>query len=197
MAANFGIHRGLLRRESKFFRGKLASIEATESELVTQVVVMRDENPDTFRRFKNWLYSGRIISESETYEKLAWSELIAVYTFAERKGCPLLQNRCVDTVIRKKNQGGLFPGQADVNTLWNASGQVFRLQQLLVDMFAAKCNLINALATNRSYHSGFLRRLILALYDMKEEPTKEDEADFWKKGRKYYVYDTENPIQVD
>lgn len=193
----FGIHRGLLRRASKFFRIELAPSKTTESGVVAQVIVIKDENPEVFRRFKDWLYSGKVISGSETYRALAWSELIALYTFGDRKGISQLQNSCVDAIIRKRKEGGLFPGQADINTLWRASGQLSRLRRLLLDMFTAECNLRNALATNRVYHPGFLQGLVQTLYDSKEKRTIYDEVDFWKRRRIYYVDDDENPIVVD
>ena len=197
MATSFGIHRGLLRRASKFFKEQLSFGETTESGVVAQVVVMKDEEPETFRRFNNWLYSGNIISESETCKSLAWADIIAIYTFADRNGIPRLQNSCVDTVIRKRKEGGLFPGPADVNTLWKAPGQVSRLQRLLVDMFARECNLKDAFARNTSYHLSFLEELVQTLFDMKERQTIYDKVDFWKKRQKnYYVDDNENPILV-
>ena len=70
--------------------------------------------------------------------------------------------------MRKRNEeGGLFPDQADVNTLWRASGQVPRLKRLLLDMVAAGCSLKNALAANKVYHPEFLQGLVQTLYDMK------------------------------
>ena len=177
---------------------ELAPCETTEVGVVAQVVVIKDENPEIFRRFKDWLYSGRVISGSETYKALAWSEIIAMYTFGDRKGICRLQNSCVDAIIRKRNEGGLFPGQADVNTPWTtASGQMSRLRRLLLDTFAAECNLRNALATNRVYHPGFLQGFVQTLYDMIEKQTIYNEVDFWKKRRNYYVDDNDNPIIVD
>ena len=175
----------------------MALSETAESGVVAQVVVIKDENPDIFRRFKDWLYSGRVVSGSETYKALAWSELIAMYMFGERKGISRLQNSCVDAIMRKRIEGGLFPGQTDVNALWRASGQVSRLRRLLLDMFSADCNLKNALATNKAYHPEFLQGLVQTLYDMKERRTIYDEVDFWKKRRNYYVDDNDNPIVVD
>ena len=176
---------------------ELAPSETTKSGVVAQVVVIKDEDPKDFRRLKDWLYSRRLISGSETYKALAWTELIAMYTFGDRKGIPRLQNSCVDAIIRKRNEGGLFPGQADVNTLWRSPGQISGLKWLLLDMFAAECNLKNALATNRGYHPGFLQGLVQTLYDMKERQTIYDQVDFWKKRKNYYVDDNDNPIVVD
>ena len=64
-------------------------------------------------------------------------------------------------------------------------------------MFAAECNLKNALTINKVYHPGFLQGLVQTLYDMKEKQAIYDEVDFWKKRRNYYVDDNDNPIIVD
>ena len=186
-----------MRRVSEFFRKELAPSEKTGSGVVVQVIIIKDENPEIFRRFRDLLYSGKVISGSETYKALAWSDLIAMYMFGDRKGIPRLQNSCVDAVIRKRDEGGLFPGHADVNTLWRASGQGSSLRRLLLDMFAAECNLKNALATNTVYHPGFLQGLVETLYNMKEKRTIYDEVNFWTTRRDYYVADNDNPIVVD
>ena len=190
-------HRGLPRQASKFFRAELALSETTEFGVVAQVVVIKDENPEISRRFKDWLYSKTVISGSETYKAWAWSKLIAMYMFGDRKGISRFQNSCVDPIIRKRNEGGLFPGQADINTLWRTSGRVSRLRRLLLDMFAAKCNLKNALATNNAYYPGFVRGLVNTLYDFKEKRIIHSEEDIWKKRQIYYVNGNDSAIVVD
>lgn len=62
-----------------------------------------------------WLYFSKIITESEINKNIAWSSIINVYLFAERNGIPPLMNICVDIMIRKRKEGGLFSDQADVN----------------------------------------------------------------------------------
>lgn len=64
-------------------------------------------------------------------------------------------------------------------------------------MFARKCNLSNAMATNGSYHSGFLQGLVQTLYDMKTGETMYDKVDFWEKRQRYYVEDAANPLLLD
>lgn len=196
METSFGIHRGLLCRASRVFREWLAFSETSEEGLVSQIMVLKHERPDIFCRFKDWLYSGKIISESETCEGLAWSDLIAVYTLAGRMEAPRLQNSCVDTTIKKGKEGGFFPAPKDVNTLWEAPERVLKLQRLLLDMFATDCNLGQAM-TNRSYHPNFVRGLVQTLYDMKEKLTVYDKVDFWKKRRNYYVEENDDLIIID
>lgn len=169
----------------------------SEDGLVSQIIVLKYERPDIFHRFRNWLYTGDIISESETCAGLAWSDLIAVYTLADRIGAPRLQNCCVDTAIKKRKEGGFFPAQKDINTLWEAPERVLKLQRLLLDMFATDCNLEQAMTTNRSYHPNFVWGLVRTLYGMKEKQTIYHSMDFWKKRRNYYVEENDGPIILD
>lgn len=193
----FGIHRGLLRRESSFFREQLSKSETAGDGNAAETVVLKDEDPDIFRRFNTWLYSEKIISESETYKNLPWGVVIEVYSFAERIGIRRLQNNCVDAVIRKRRDGGLFRAQGDVNTLWKRPGNLFRLRRLLLDLFATGCNLTSAMANNGSYHPQFLQGLVQTMFEMKAQGRIYDQVDFWKKRRIYYVDDNENPILLD
>ncbi|CAD6592959.1 MAG: hypothetical protein ASARMPREDX12_006620 [Alectoria sarmentosa] len=179
--ANFGIHRGLLCRASNFFQEKLASVEATEDGAC-----------------RSYLYhKGRRPRESETNKNLARSSIINLYIFAERKGIALMMNTCVDTVIRKRKEGGLFPGQADVNTLWKSPGKVFMLRRLLLHIFARECNINQAIAANGSYHPKFLQGLVQILYDMKDKKATYARVDFWGKRQQYYVEDAANPLLLD
>ena len=160
-------------------------------------ITMEDEQPDAFRRFVSWLYSKTIILESEVYKDVPWDVIIDVYSFAARSSIRGLQNTCVDTIIKKRRNGGLFPGQADLNKLWKLTGNVFRLRRLLLDLFATECNLAHAIAENGSYHPKFLQGLALTMYNMKREGTIYEEVDFWHKRQNYYVDDSDNPIVLD
>ena len=191
------IHRELLRSASRFFREILPKNETAEDSSSPQERILKDEDPRVIRRFCDWLYTGEIISGRETNKDLPWSEIIAVYSFGHRKGSPRLQNHCVDTVIRKRQEEGLFPSQADVNTLWKASGPFFRFRRLLLDMFATECNLRSAIAHNGSYHAKFLQGLVQTLFELKQKGTIYDEIDFWKRRQIYYVEDDENPLLLD
>lgn len=176
---------------------ELTSSETIATDDDAHTIIMKDEDLETFRRFKNWLYSNQIITGSETYKDFTWSQIISVYAFAERRGIPRLQNHCIDTIIKKRREGGLFPGQVDVGNLWRLSGNVFRLRRLLLDMFSRQCNLTNAIANNGSYHAKFLQGLVQTLYQMKVEKSTDDGVDFWARRHQYYVEDAENPLMLD
>ena len=194
---SFGVHRGLLQRTLSSFNEQLATSEINDGGVVAQCIVMKNEEPEVFRRFSFWLYSENIISESEKYKDLPWGTIIEVYSFGERYGISRLQNKCVDTVIKKIKAGGLFPSQTDINSLWRRSGNFFRLRRLLLDLFASGCKLTQAMQTTGSYHVQFLEGPVTTLYESKVQGTINDPIDFWQKRRNYYVDDSQNPILVD
>ena len=197
---SFSIHKEVLRRVAPiFFKEKLSRMKTTEEDHITHTITIfiKDEHPDVFRRFVSWLYEQKIILESEAYKDLPWDIIIDLYSFAARNSIPGLQNTCVDTVIKKREHGGLFPAQADLNKLWKLTGNVFRLRRLLLDLFAAQCNLPRAIAGNWSYHREFLRDLVITMYNMRKEETVYEEMDFWQKRQRYHVGDSDNPIVLD
>ena len=165
-------------------------------------MLLPDETHHCIRRFGNWLYAGYILSPAhETPKSIPWSSIITMYAFGNRIKAPQLQNHCIDTIIRKRQEGGLFPSKADVNSIWNATppSQFIGLQRLLLEMFAAECNLKHAMiAGNGDYHARFLQGLVETLFEMKEKKgTLNKRIEFWKKRKVYYVEDDENPIAVD
>lgn len=195
--SSFAIHRGLLCRASSFFKQRLSTSETAGGDIFAQVIELEDEDPEIFARFHTWLYSEKLALESESCKDIPWRIIMNVYAFGERTGMPRLQNTCIDNAIMKRKEGGLFPNQVDVNTLWRCTGGVFLLRRLLLDLFASECDLGDALAHNGSLHPQFLHGLVQVLYDMKVKKTIYKDVDFWKKRRSYYVINQENPIVVD
>ena len=160
-------------------------------------IILEDEHPDVFRRFVSWLYDRSISLGSEAYKDVPWDVIIDLYSFADRNNIRGLQNTCVDTIIKKRRHGALFPAPADLNKLWKLTGNVSRLRRLLLDLFAAQCNLANAITGKGSYHPKFLQGLVVTMYKLKVERTIYKEVDFWQKRQDYYVDDSDNPIVLD
>jgi len=200
----FGVYAGILRRASSFFRSILEQVVvsagnedfATSNDGVKEIW-LRNEDPAIFVRFKDWLYTSRIMTESEKFKDLSWTLLIDLYTFAERRGIPNLQNSCINAIVGKRKSGGSIPGQDIITPLWRNDGQVWPLRRLILHIFAANCNLKTALAQNSAYPQRFLHDLVIVLYERKMEGDKEEEADLWKERTKYYVHKNDNPIALD
>ena len=197
----YGIHEGVLRHISTWFKDKLSTISTTiegQKKLCDQPknIHLPDEDPVIFRRFNEWVYTQKLCNGTETPKEMLWSVIFDIYTFAERRGIPKLQNACVNIVIRKAKIGIPFPTQEILNPLWKTTGKVSPLRLLLLELFAAKCDLKAALTRNGGFHHRFLHDLVIILYEMKEGDL-EEEPDFWKMRHKYYVSTPENPVALD
>lgn len=197
----YGIHEGALRQNSAWFKDALGTISADnegQGEPCDQQksVNLADEDPAIFRRFDQWIYRQRLYTAAETPKELPWSIIFDTYTFAERLGIPKLQNACIDVIIRKAKHGAPFPSQEMLNPLWRNTGKISPLRLLLLELFAAKCDLKAALARNMGFHHRFLHDLLIILYEMKEGDL-EEEPNLWKMRHKYYVSTPENPVALD
>ena len=194
------MHEGVLRQISAWFKDTLDKAPATDENGAPfdqpKAIEVADEDPAIFKRFNEWVYTKNLCTEGETTMELPWSTVFDVYTFAERRGIPKLQNACISVVIRKANTGAPFPTQDILNPLWKTTGKVSPLRLLLLELFAAKCDLKAALVRNGGFHHRFLHDLVIILYEMKEGDLEED-PDFWKRRHKYYVNTPENPVALD
>ena len=191
----------MLRLNSAWFKNTLDTASAAngdKDDLCGQPksINLTDEDPAIFSRFNQWVYTQKLCTEAETPKELLWSIIFDIYTFAERRGMPRLQNACINLVIRKVKTGGTFPNQEILNPLWKTTGKVSPLRLLLLELFAAKCDLKNSLVRNGGFHHRFLHDLVIILYEMKEGDLEQD-PDFWKRRQKYYVTTPENPVALD
>ena len=196
----YGIHEGVLRQNSAWFKFVLDTISTDtggQKELseTPKGITLADEDPAIFSRFNEWVYRGKLCTATETPKDISWNTIFDIYTFAERSRIPKLQNACINVIIRKAKIGAPFPSQDMLNPLWKNTSKVSPLRLLLLELFAAKCNLKAALGRNGGFHHKFLHDLVIILYEMKEGDL--EEPDFWKMRHKYYVSTPENPVALD
>ena len=191
----------MLHQNSAWFKDALDATSTTkegQADLCDQPksVNLADEDPVIFERFNLWIYTQKLCTGAESPKELPWSIIFDTYTFAERRGIPKLQNACINVIIRKVKNDAPFPSQELLNPLWKTTGKVSPLRLLLLELFAAKCDLKAALARNGGYHHRFLHDLVIILFEMKEGDL-EEEPDFWKRRHKYYVTTPESPVALD
>ncbi|KAL6716155.1 hypothetical protein ACLMJK_005721 [Lecanora helva] len=203
----FGIHRGLLTKHSTLFSTLLSPHPRTplsptlphisithESDTLT--LHLADQNPTVFARVHQWLYSGKFLSQGEEWKAIPWPHLISVYLFATEYGISRLHNKVIDGSIQKVLTGGLFPSQGTMTALYRLDDKVTPLRKVLVKLFAEKCDLRSAIASNGSYPTRFLNGLVVEMYDMQKREAEED-VDVWGTRKGWYVFGEENPICVD
>ena len=149
---------GVLRQKSTWFK-EILDIASTANEDTDELcdkpkgINLTDEDPAVFSRFNQWIYMQKLCTEAETPKELPWSTICDIYTFAERRGIPTLQNACINVIIRKVKNGGAFPGQDILNPLWKTTAKVSQLRLLLLELYAVKCNLKAALVRNGGFHA--------------------------------------------
>ena len=200
----FGVHRGLLTRASHFFHKALQADYVAEVDTVAigredgaTVITLSNENPETFARINNFLYTRRFLNDKESILDVAWDHLIDVYHFSIRNSMTQLHNKCIDMAIMKAKNGGLFPSQATINALYGIELLASQLRKLLIKLFASRCNLKSAFSRNPNYHQAFVNSLVIELYEMAKDGTEPESLDLWTTRREYYATDSENPIVVD
>ena len=139
------MHQRLLRQASTFFKnafdGKIEreeDVDITHPDHASKGIALTNEDPKIFKRFNDWLYTHRLCTGDEKAIDLPWSLIVDTYVFAENRGIPRLQNTCIDAVIKKMKNGGLFPSQEIINPIWTTTnGNIYPLWLLLLHQFAA------------------------------------------------------------
>lgn len=107
------MHEGVLRQKSTWFKDALEKASRAKGDKndrcdQPRAINIAEEDPAIFRRFNDWIYTQKLCTEAETPKDLSWTTIFDIYTFAERRGIPNLQNACINVIIRKvKNDGPL------------------------------------------------------------------------------------------
>ena len=186
-AVNFGIHKGLLCRESAYFRSCFNStfMEAREGR-----VTLEDEDPEVFKRFNEWLYTGKVLYDDETYENISFAPLLDLYVFAERRLMPRLQNACIDALISKDKESPHLPPALPVQHVWDHTSVSSPMRRLLVDLHVRFGDMRDILASDEDielYSKDFLAAIIVAYYDAKKDGPVKVCSDFWKERSRYHT----------
>lgn len=122
------MHKGLLCSRSGYFK---AALTGNFREAEDQVVILDDEDPETFRMFNAWLYTDVLVEETDPLA-IPWGLLFNVYVFAEKRIIPLLQNAAIDAIIRAHRQEFIPP--IELRRAWASTAERSPLRKLLVDL---------------------------------------------------------------
>ena len=63
------------------------------------LIVMDDEDPELFKRFNSWLYTGNLVRDGDA-GCLTWDVVFQTYIFAIKRLIPALQNAIIDAIVR-------------------------------------------------------------------------------------------------
>ncbi|KAI4103909.1 MAG: hypothetical protein LQ339_004026 [Xanthoria mediterranea] len=128
----FHIHKGLLCHASPVFR---AMMQHNWKEKQDGCIVLKDEDPEVFRRFIYWLYNGTVLDFDETIQPISSRELALCYFLADRRDIPALQNHLIDLILDTPCTLSYFLSEVQP-LIWANTPEQSPLRKLLVDMMA-------------------------------------------------------------
>lgn len=195
-ATTFGIHRGLLCRQSSYFKAALSSNlkEAKEG-----AIVLESEDVGIFERFNLWLYTGRFLKEGENVKDVGWETSFQIYIFAEKYGAHRLQNTTIDHMIKMNAVLKVLPGGPDIRRAWFGTSGAAPIKRFLVDLYARKADLPNIMGSEekyREFHLGFMVGIALAFHKLKRDGTMYETFEWWKERCRWHVHEVADPVCV-
>ena len=193
------IHKNLLCHHSSYFK---AALEGGFEESETEVIDLRDEDPDVFWGFKEWLYSGAVTLKHYKVHHGTWSALLDLYVFAEKRIIPRFQNALIDAMINVCEENRTFP-DTEIHLAWMNTATSSPLRTFLVDLYArgvpiAAC-FDQSTEKRECFDIDFVTRVAIALDDIVQEP--EEHGTGFRSLRKdrclWHVHGPEDPTCHD
>ncbi|CAF9916653.1 hypothetical protein IMSHALPRED_003257 [Imshaugia aleurites] len=132
--APFHLHLEALCSVSPFFS---AAFNPTYSfrESVTCTLSLPECNPTDFEYFAQWLYTRTLTHESLDGPHPAYFKLIKLWKLASFLGITALKNSIVDEIGWRADETNSVPTPDDTRSLWGGDEDMFRLKELVVDLF--------------------------------------------------------------
>lgn len=188
-AVQFEVHRGLLCYQSAYFNSCLNS---TFKEAREKAVTLDDEDPKIFKRFFAWLYTGKLLYDEETVEKVPYGELLRSYIFAEKRLAPRFQNACIDAVILRDKVFQQLPNTEETQRVWDNVCDSSPMRRLLVDLLVLLGDMPKIIHEDSKidFSADFLASIIRGLYVLKGSgPLSRQDLDFWGKRCSYHTHE--------
>ena len=127
----FNIHKGLLCRNSSYFR---SALEGEFKESSEGKVHLPEDDPEVFQRFQLWLYTGSVIESSgEGTKAIDWMVFFRLYVFGDARGVAGLQNATIDALIDKSHKEIALPSILGPNYIYDNTVEKSPLRRLMVD----------------------------------------------------------------
>lgn len=166
----FTAHKNLLCGRSDYFKAALTGefTEAREGR-----ITLDDEDPDTFRRFWSWLYTGSFYRELETF--VLWGWALDLYIFAEKRFIPDLQNALMDALLDDSRDWiGCMSPEWEIPRVWPMVSEGSPLRAYLVDCFLEVGELDREFGENvvDLYPVNFVVAIAVRAQQLKRQPLK-------------------------
>ena len=158
-----------------------------------------NEDPEAFRVFNEWLYSGAVTYEQyATHHGNRWSALFNLYIFAEKRIIPKFQNAVIDAMIRFAEESETH-SEKGINLVWMKTPTSSPLRTFLVDVYARSVPIAECFRQTterrKRFDVDFVKRVAIALYEMVEDPRghRNGLTGLWKDRCLWHVHGPEDP----
>ena len=137
----FYVHEASIKSRSSFFE-KASSGEWEEAQ--ERRVALKEDDPETFKAYLHWVYTGKIASSAPGTGLVEYRPLMQLYALAERLLDTELRDRLVEAIVamsrerhpQAKNRN--FPGPSEIKIVYENTPESSPLRRLLVDMYVAR-----------------------------------------------------------
>ncbi|KAL9104661.1 MAG: hypothetical protein Q9163_000404 [Psora crenata] len=172
----FGIHKGLLCQNSKFFA---AAFNGPYTEATSGEITLPDEAPDTFDIVYTWLYTGKL-TYCKDGEDLACLSVhyVKLFIFGDKYDMPRLCNEAIDGIIHRYEQHSVVY-QHNFKHIYKNTPVGSELRRVLVAIYVSQptemMGLYDRMADERVACPEFLVDVIKALavgYEKAVKPAK-------------------------
>ena len=185
----FTIHKGILCKDSSYF---LAALNGNFKEALENKITLPEDHAEIFQIFQQWAYSGSMRYGDTDEAALSTALLIVIYTFAEARDIPKLQNQALDAIItRHKNRSSITAAWLFIT--YDNTCPSSPLRKYIADFCASN----RASPTDSWLKKGrdsiphdFAIDLALALHGLQAYTNKYAgclKPDFWEERHKYHV----------
>lgn len=130
-AETFEIHKGILCFYSEYFQG---SLNGSFVEAKDKVVGLPTESPETFKLFKDWLYTQKIVLGQDDKTRF-FTQLCRLWIFGDAHIVPLLQNAAADMITERSYTWWCNPSY-QLHLAYENTVTGSKLRYLLVDTMA-------------------------------------------------------------
>ncbi|KAL8780703.1 MAG: hypothetical protein Q9213_006349 [Squamulea squamosa] len=185
----FYIHKGLLCHHSAVFK---AMLERDWKEKQEGLVILKDEDPELFRRFMLWLYWGKIIDDDESISTITFKKLIDCYLLADKRDVPPMQNHVIDTIIQKSIAENIIFVSLQ-RYIWENTPEQSLLRKLLVEMMVLRGN-NDLMLKDENIKNHYDKSFIVDLLRKKHQTPNVISWDaFYKKRCDYHIHNERVP----
>ncbi|KAI4647966.1 hypothetical protein J4E93_004377 [Alternaria ventricosa] len=104
----FYTYQGLLAHYSTYFK---AALKDDWKEGTLKTVNLKDDNPEVFKAFFHWIYTGKLYFALDASGKIPLSEqlICEIYVFGDARGSTNLYNAAIDLLLQKTHQEWKVP----------------------------------------------------------------------------------------